>query len=92
MSEKITLPVEFEIGTLEEIGLGGLKMNWLSGGPDEDGRTFSLESGTGLGNPWLEASGHLGSQNIYARGDIRELAQKLFAALAERLKVETDGS
>ena len=38
MTSKITLEIEFEIGTLEEIGLGGFKAGWVDG--EKDGRTY----------------------------------------------------
>ena len=83
MTSKITLEIEFEIGTLEEIGLGGFKAGWVDG--EKDGRTYALTSGAGLGSELLEAHARDGERSVYARADVRVLAGQLFRELDKAL-------
>jgi len=84
MSEKITIPVEFTIGTLEEIGLS-LRQEWLSA--EHDGAKLDLACGAGLGSGVLEASCSLdGHPSLYALADIRTLARVIFGELEHRVR------
>lgn len=85
MSEKITFELEFDFGTLEELGLTGFKQGFLEAtrGDGDDMRAYSLT--TGIGNTWLEASASQGDVHVYAQASARGMAEKLFHALDERL-------
>jgi hypothetical protein len=77
---QVTIPVTFDVGTLEDMGLGGFKVVWLD--VEADDREFSLTAGAGCGSPYLEASVTGGGQpSVYARADIRLLAQELWNQL-----------
>jgi hypothetical protein len=79
-TRQVTIPVTFDVGALEDIGLGGFKVSWLDA--EQDGRTYSLTAGAGVGSPYLEASVTGGGQpGAYARADIRKLASVLWDAL-----------
>jgi hypothetical protein len=78
---KLTLEIEFDVGTLEELGLGGLRQSWVDA--SHEGREYSLTCGAGLGNTLLEGSVSDGDRAVYARSTVNDLAQKLFAALSE---------
>lgn len=86
MSEprKIKIEIEFEIGTLEQIGYGGFKQSWIDS--ELDGREYSLTSGAGLGNSLLEASVTEGKRGMYAKASIIPLATSIFNALTAALK------
>jgi hypothetical protein len=77
-TRKVTLEITFDVGTLEEIGLGGFKAGWLDS--ERDGREYSLTAGAGVGSPYLEASvrGPGGQPSVYAQADIRTLVSSLW--------------
>lgn len=81
MSEtrKVKVEIEFEIGTLEQIGLGGFKQPWIDA--ERDGRMYDLTCGAGLGNSFIEASIHEGKRALYARASITPAATDIFNAL-----------
>jgi hypothetical protein len=81
--DKVTLEIEFEIGTLAELGYGGLKQSWINAdvGPVQ----FSLTCGAGVGSPYMEASASDGDTAVYARADASRLAPKVWDLLAARL-------
>jgi hypothetical protein len=83
MTDKITIPVEFTIGTLEELGLT-LRQEWLSA--EHDGAELDLTCGAGLGSGVLEASCHLDGRSLYARTDIRVAARAIFSELERRVR------
>lgn len=87
MTEKITIPVEFEIGSLEEIGYVGFKQQWVSA--ERDGIKYEVSSGAGLGNAHLEGSATRGSEHVYAKADITPLASALWDALTAELPEAT---
>jgi hypothetical protein len=66
----VTLEIEFTVGTIEEIGIGGLKQPWVD---------------AGLGNPLMEASIKDGDRNLYAHADMRKFAPKVFDMLSAAL-------
>lgn len=90
----VTLSVEFEVGTLDDLGLGGFKTSWLDS--ERDGRDYSLTAGAGVGSPYLEAyvsGGDLPA--VYARADIQTLTRRLWDALharSQEMAAEKDGS
>jgi hypothetical protein len=81
--DKVTLEIEFEIGTLAELGYGGFKQSWINAdvGPVQ----FSLTCGAGVGSPYMEASAIDGDTAVYARADASRLAPKVWDLLAARL-------
>jgi hypothetical protein len=81
--ETVKLEIEFDIGSIEELGFGGFKVGWLDA--EQDGTKYSLTSGAGCGNGLLEASVSKEGNHLYAKSDIRTLAQKLFEVLEDRL-------
>lgn len=85
MGDKITVEVEFEVGTLAELGFSGFHVGWLNG--DKDGVKYDLDAGAGCGNPYLEAVAY-GEQTMVARADMRKVAGQLFRELGERLAKE----
>lgn len=87
MSTKLTVEIEFDIGTLEELGYGGFKQPWIDAtGPQ--GGEFSLTAGAGVGNSLLEASACIDGRHLYAKADIRPVANAIFAALEAALEKE----
>ena len=91
--ETIKIEVEFRVGTLEEIGLGGLHVNWVSvnrtlsdgnGGTEEI--EYELTAGAGVGNPLLDASARVGGKSLYARASVTGLCADLFDELTARLR------
>jgi hypothetical protein len=92
MTEKVTLKIEFTVGTLREIGLGGFRIGWLDA--ENDGLELSLTCGAGMGNGLLEASCNAASgksEGLYARADIRPLAEALFTELGKRFRARESG-
>lgn len=81
-TRRVTLEITFDVGTLEDLGLGGFKTGWL--GSEQDGRAYSLTAGAGVGSSLLEASvsGPEGSPSVYARTDIRTLVSSLWHQMA----------
>jgi hypothetical protein len=79
----VTLEIEFTVGTIEEIGIGGLKQPWVDS--DHQGRHYSITAGAGLGNPLMEASIKDGDRNLYAHADMRKFAPKVFDMLSAAL-------
>jgi len=83
--KKVYVEMEFTVGTLKEIGLGGLKQPWIDA--VQNGREYSLTTGAGVGSSLLEASVSEGGRAVYARADMSEFAPEVFdmltAALAE---------
>lgn len=80
---ELTLTITFKIGTLAQIGLGGLKQPWIDA--KRDGREYDLTCGAGLGSSHLEAHVRDGKRNLYARASIKPLATDLFNALNSAL-------
>ena len=82
-ARKVTLQITFEVGTLEDIGLGGFKVGWLNA--EQDGRELTVTAGAGVGSPYLEASvtGPEGQPSVYARTDIRTLTEDLWTAMRQ---------
>lgn len=79
--KKIKVELEFEVGTLAEVGIGGFKVSWVDS--EHEGRDYSLTAGAGCGSSLLEASVIApDAESIYARADIRELAKVLWPQLA----------
>ena len=89
MSRKIKLEVEFEIGTIKELGLGGFHMEWMSAKLDD--MSFDLTCGAGLGNSLIMASATKGEQHIYAQGSIKPLTNELFEELRKELEPPLPG-
>ena len=91
---RVTIPVTFEAGTLDDIGLGGFKVGWIDA--EQSGREYSLTAGAGVGSPYLEASvaGPDGQPSVYARADIREAVTALWREMEiiqRRLAAAADG-
>jgi hypothetical protein len=81
-TRQVTLEITFDVGALEDIGLGGFKTGWLD--TEQDDREFSLTAGAGCGSPYLEAHVSGGGQPaVYAQADIRTLTGQLWDALRE---------
>lgn len=84
---EVTIPVTFRIGTIGEIGLGGLKVLWVSSETD-DGTEYSLFSGAGVGSSLMEGAIKRSGKYLHAEASIRGLAEELFnhlrTALAEQ--------
>ena len=83
--EKVKLELEFAIGTIEELGYGGLKQPWIDAEAQGNDGKYALYCGAGLGNWLLEASGERDGQHLYAQADIRPLATAIFIELGVRL-------
>lgn len=77
-TRRVTVEITFDVGTLEDIGLGGFKVGWL--GSKQDGREYDLTAGVGVGSSLLEASvrGPEGSPSVYAQADIRAMVSALW--------------
>jgi hypothetical protein len=83
---KVTIPIEFEIGTIKELGFGALKVGWIDA--ESDRSELTLTAGAGVGSPLLEASAHSlerEDDGVYARADIRDIANVLFAEMEKDL-------
>jgi hypothetical protein len=81
----VRLHLDWHVGALTDIGIGGLKMEWLTAEDDQTGISYDLTSGAGLMNPHLEASARRDGHGVYARADIRPLTRTLFDYLERRL-------
>ena len=77
-TRQVTVQLTFDVGTLDDIGLGGFKIGWVDA--EQDGREYSLAAGAGCGSSLLEASvrGPDGQPSVYAMADIRTLVSALW--------------
>jgi hypothetical protein len=80
-TRQVTVEITFDVGTLDEIGLGGLKVGWADA--ERDGREYSLTAGAGVGSSLLEASvrGPEDKPPVYAQADIRTMVRALWRQL-----------
>jgi hypothetical protein len=76
-ARKVIIPVEFEIGTLEQIGYGGFKVTWVSSETD-DGTEYDLTAGAGVGSDLIEASVKRGDVYVWAKASVRPLTTELW--------------
>ncbi len=88
---KLTLEIEFEVGTQDEMGYGGgFKSTWLEGTNQETGVIVELLSGSGMGNPYLEGEAHdADGGHLIARADMRPLARRLWGEMEHELGKDT---
>jgi hypothetical protein len=82
---RVIIHLELDIGTVNELGLGGLKQGWVDSTDDRD-RKLSITAGAGVGSPLLEASITDGKDHLYARADIHQFGSLIFRALTEELE------
>ena len=87
--KKIKIEMEFTVGTLDEIGMGGFKVPWVDA--EQDGRVFTITSGAGVGSPLLEASVTEGGHWVHAKASMAEFAPKVFDMLAAELDAQAGG-
>lgn len=81
-----TIKIEFEVGTVRELGFGGLKQSWIDA--EDKGQRLSLTAGAGLGSPLLEASIKDGDDYLFAKADIRPVAEAIFRILQSQLAAD----
>jgi hypothetical protein len=79
VKREFTIPITFVIvDDIREIGLGGLRQEWIAAKDPETGREYQLDAGTGLGSPLLESTVKDGTRRIYARANISDVATLLW--------------
>lgn len=80
MTTKHTIEIEFEVGTIKEMGYGGLKQGWIDA--EDKGQKLSFTAGAGVGSALLEASVSDPEEGDYlvAHADIRRILQAAVAA------------
>lgn len=70
----ITLPIEIEeVDTLKAIECG-LRQEWIS--TETEGLKIQMDSGAGLGSPWLQITIKKEEESRYFRLDMREFLTK----------------
>jgi hypothetical protein len=77
---EVTIPVTLKIGTLKELGMGSLKIEWVSSDAP-NGTELRVSCGAGVGNPLIEGMAKLGERYVWAQGNIMPFAQALFEEL-----------
>jgi hypothetical protein len=87
--ETIKMELEFELikpGDKHFYG-GGFKSTWLEGTDRETGTRVELLSGTGMGNPYLEATAEdTDGNSLLYRVDMRPMARKLWGQMQAMLE------
>lgn len=84
----VRLHLDFAVGTLTEIGLGGLQVPWIDA--TQEGTRYDVTCGAGVGNGFLNVGAVRGSTGQYARASITDLAQTMFGILERRLDAAAD--
>lgn len=79
---RVTVTLDFEVGTLDQLGIGTLQMPWVDG-TEGDGE-FDLTVGAGLGNPVMQASYAEDGRRLYARADISGVARQIWTILRDQ--------
>lgn len=81
MTTKHTIEIEFEVGTIKEMGYGGLKQGWIDA--EDKGQKLSFTAGAGVGSALLEASVSDPEEGDYlvAHADIRPVATAIWRIL-----------
>jgi hypothetical protein len=86
---KVTIPVTFDVGTIEEVYGKSftLKVGWFDT-EAEDGTELSMAAGAGVGSPYMEGSAHRDKSYVWARADMRPVAEALFNELRADLEAK----
>lgn len=80
----VIIHMELRIGSIKEIGMGGLKQGWVSA--ERNGLQLSITSGAGLGNGYLEATIDDGKDSLYAQADIQQFGALIWDAMIDELR------
>jgi hypothetical protein len=85
----VKVELEFEVGTIKEIGYGGYKVPWIDATSGD--KQFDLTAGAGVGSSLLEASvREEGKPSIYAIADIQPLAKSIWNVLRDEQENASD--